>query len=122
MMWMRVVKASLCAIFLGYITSGCYISTERQSYPQGAQIERKEMVRQWGAKGIRLTLREDGTFEAVNLLLDFSDCPGREGVRKSGEGVWIAIEGGESAELSIRFSDGCEGALWGGTQENDKVL
>lgn len=120
--WLRVVKASLVAVFLGHFVSGCYISTERKSYPQDAQIERGLMVRQWTDDQVRLTLRGDGTFEAVALPLDFSDCPEGGFVKKSGEGTWISMEGGEATELSVRFSDGCEGALWGGIDGGDKVL
>lgn len=117
-----MTKASLIAALLGCITSGCYISTERPSYPQDAQIERNHIIRQWVADKASLTLREDGTFEAISLLLDFSDCPEEGVVEKSGEGRWIAIKGGDATELSIRFSDGCEGALWGGIHEDGEVL
>ncbi|MEU0228193.1 hypothetical protein ABZ177_28135 [Streptomyces sp. NPDC006284] len=102
--------------------SGCYASTDYDRYPEGAKFQRQHVVREWVAGGAKVTFRGNGSFSAIDLRLEYFECP-LGGVReKSGEGSWSLLKGNGGSEIIVQFDDGCSGTLRAGERDDKPVL
>ncbi|WP_217142043.1 hypothetical protein [Streptomyces sp. AC627_RSS907] len=102
--------------------SGCYASTDYDRYPEGVEVQRQQVVREWVADDAKVTFRENGSFSAIHLQLEYFECP-LGGVReKSGDGSWSLLKGNGGSEIIVQFGDGCSGTLRAGERDDKSVL
>jgi hypothetical protein len=109
-------------VIFGLFLSGCYVATDYAEYPEGVKFEENEVAREWRSNDDRIELKGGGVFTAVSLKLQYFECPSGGVYDKSGRGVWKMVKGGEMNEISLRFSDGCTGSLWGARREGELLL
>lgn len=104
------------------LVSGCYVSTEYGRYPEGRLVQSAALVRIWAGEGAELALKENEVPSAAGLTLKYFSCPADGLQKKSGDGTWSSIDGGDSTSVLIHFEDGCSATMWTGESEGKTVL
>ncbi|GGZ66347.1 hypothetical protein [Streptomyces bluensis] len=79
-------------------------------------------MREWAGDGAELALKENATFSAAGLMLEYFECSSGGIQKKSGGGTWTTIEDGDTTTVLIDFQDGCSATLWAGESEGKTVL